>query len=254
MYSGIYTITSPSGSRYVGSAVNFVARERQHFSLLRNGKHYNKGLQRACKKYGIENLVFRKLLICSIENLIFFEQRAIDILRPKYNACPIAGSPLGRNHSIESKAKNAAAHLGRRQTPEQKIECSRRMMGNLHGVGHSPSPETRMKLSIASSGPRRFMQEERRELAELYRAGAGLLALCALKKTDHRTIRRALVAEGVQIRAQGENGPISDETRAKYSAAGRKKHSEETKKLMSEAALRREAKKRQARAQSNNQS
>jgi group I intron endonuclease len=103
--SGIYTITAPSGKQYVGSAVNFVGRWHKHRLLLRKGIHNNSRLQAAANKYGVEKLVFSKLLVCRLEDLVMFEQRAIDILKPRYNLCPTAGSFLGYVHTDKTRAK-----------------------------------------------------------------------------------------------------------------------------------------------------
>ena len=50
---GVYAIRhTPSGRMYVGSSVNVAARQRQHFSDLRHGRHPNIYLQRSFKKHG----------------------------------------------------------------------------------------------------------------------------------------------------------------------------------------------------------
>ena len=126
MISGIYTITSPSGNFYVGSSIVFGLRWADHLKQLRRGDHHNPQLQRAFNKYGESGLVFKKLLICKPEDLLFYEQRAIDILKPRYNANPIATSNLGRKfgpRSTEAKLKTSIALKGRKRnpTPEQAL-------------------------------------------------------------------------------------------------------------------------------------
>src|SRR3974390_1468918 len=114
MAAGIYAIASPSGGRYVGSAVDLSARWRVHRHLLSKGRHHNVALQRAWNKRGESGLSFLVLLICRKEDLLFYEQLLIDGLTPRYNRCRIAGSQLGQKHSKESNEKNAAAHRGRK--------------------------------------------------------------------------------------------------------------------------------------------
>ena len=152
MKSGIYTITAPSGGQYVGSAVDIGSRWRQHRHDLKREKHCNRGLQRASRKYGFDRLVFSKLIICNPLDLIMFEQRAIDVLRPRYNACLVAGSQLGRSHSAESNAKNAASHRGRTLTPEHKAKISLSLLGNQRVKGRTMPMETRAKISAANKG------------------------------------------------------------------------------------------------------
>jgi len=230
MNSGIYTITSPSGNKYVGSAVNFKARWRQHRHELRRGTHFNNGLQRASSKYGIENLSFKPILVCAVGDLLFFEQRAIDILKPQYNACRTAGSQLGRKHRPESNAKNAAAHRGRKQSMEQRLATSKRLLGNKNNLGRKSSLETRAKQSASLKGKRppdcfeaRATEMQKRQLAAEYTSGAGLVDLASKHGTDHRIMRRVLVEEGVVIRdAKFRPGQTwLPEVRAKQSTKGK---------------------------------
>ena len=94
--SGIYIIrNTANGNEYVGSAVSIARRWGVHKHHLRNGKHHCAHLQRAWDKYGEDAFAFVRLLLCPRDMLIFFEQRAIDILEPTYNSARIAGSSLG---------------------------------------------------------------------------------------------------------------------------------------------------------------
>src|ERR1700692_287526 len=95
MNTGIYAITSPSGKCYVGSSVDIKKRWQRHRRELKQRIHFNPKLQSAYNKYGEENIVFTMLLVCSREDLIMYEQRAIDTIKPHYNAAKIAGSTLG---------------------------------------------------------------------------------------------------------------------------------------------------------------
>lgn len=205
MPSGIYKITSPSGAIYVGSAVDLGSRWRVHRHLLRKGTHHNPGLQRAAAKYGIESLEFWVLLVCPVENLIFFEQRVINAFAPRYNACRTAGSQLGRRHSAASNEKNAAAHRGKGKSAKERAAISARMKGNTIMVGRSLSALTRAKLSAIGTGrvSRIFSDDDCSRMAQEYRDGTGLLDLVSEFRADHRTIRRTLVASGVAIRPRG---------------------------------------------------
>jgi len=145
--SGIYTITSPSGKQYVGSAVNIDIRCNRHKRLLRTGEHYNRVLQNAANKYGVESLVFSRLLICRIEDLVIFEQRSIDILKPSYNICLMAGSMLGYKHTNESRKRMSedVRRSDNAKRPENRakiIEALRR-------------PEVRIKVSGDNSPMKR---------------------------------------------------------------------------------------------------
>ncbi|BAM29102.1 homing endonuclease [Xanthomonas phage CP1] len=123
--SGIYAVTSPSGKRYIGSAVNIGKRWSKHRSVLAKGKHHCVPLQRAHNKYG-EALVYTVLILCSKEELITQEQLHMD-MQPEgslYNSSPTAGSSLGIRHSDETRARMAAASKGRTHSDEAKAKMS----------------------------------------------------------------------------------------------------------------------------------
>lgn len=147
MNSGIYEIVSPSGKRYIGSAVNIARRWRQHRSDLRLGRHGSQALQRAFRKYGESNLTYRILISCDPKHCIFFEERAINHLHPDYNSSPHAGSRLGIRSSLESRVKMSQSALGRLASPETRAkmaEAQRRRRST-----SQVSAETRRKLSLA---------------------------------------------------------------------------------------------------------
>lgn len=185
MRSGIYEIVNlTNGAKYVGSTVDFVKRRNEHICKLRKRKHPNRFLQSAWNKYGSVSFAFRRLIICSKEHLLFFEQRAFDVIRPEYNLCQVAGNTLGRKLSAQTKQKISDANRGRvmprnavergaetrtgrplspehratllgnkralgtKHTDEWKAENSRRMTG----VPRPKSPEQRAKISQALKG------------------------------------------------------------------------------------------------------
>lgn len=118
--SGIYTISSPSGKLYIGSAINLARRKIQHFHGLRNKVHANSILQKAFNKYGEENLIFKEIIHCSVANLLLYEQIAIDAFEPAYNIAKIAGSSLGIKRSESTKMKLSLAKTGVPRTEQAK--------------------------------------------------------------------------------------------------------------------------------------
>lgn len=115
MTSGVYTIETPTGRQYVGSAVNFAARFRVHRHHLRAGTHPNAILQAAWNKYG-EALVFSPILFCSREQVVLYEQIAIDALNPVMNVLKVAGNSYGYRHTQATKSK---FHLRKKATPHR---------------------------------------------------------------------------------------------------------------------------------------
>jgi group I intron endonuclease len=164
--TGIYTITSPSGNFYVGSAVSFKKRWRIHLLHLRRGTHHSKPLQNAFNKYGESGMRFDKVALCPVTDLIAIEQRFIDALSPRYNVAPRAGSVLGMKRapfSAEHRAAISAAHKGMKHAPR--------------------SAEVRAKMAEARRG-KKFTPEQR-EACRVWQLG----------KTINDTQRAALAAE-----------------------------------------------------------
>lgn len=160
--TGIYAITSSSGKQYVGSSKDLKARWRIHRTDLRAGNHHNTPLQGAFNLYGEEALIFSVLLYCDAHDLLMYEQRAIDVLKPEYNICKTAGNRLGVKHRPETVAKYAAALRGRkwstehrekmmqlRQTPEHIAAMK---LANEKKRGRKLSDEHKAKLSAATKG------------------------------------------------------------------------------------------------------
>lgn len=166
--TGIYSITSPSGKQYIGSAASFRRRWTKHLHDLRVGKHHNKPLLSAYRKYGESALKFEKIALCAVSDLLRLEQCFIDLLGPAYNVSPIAGSTLGVKLgplSDEHKRKIAQGHKGRKLSDDQRAYLAERLRGRkmpeahkewlsqkLSGIGNhffgkKHSPETIVKMS-----------------------------------------------------------------------------------------------------------
>lgn len=166
MNTGIYQITNlQNGKCYVGSAVSFSKRWKEHLRQLYNGDHHSTVMQRAWNKYGEAAFEFKKLFVCAKADLIWFEQRAIDALKPAYNICKVAGSVLGYRHTDEAKAaaaERATGNTNRRGRKEPAEVCARISAGRKgKGLGRVFSEETKEKIAAAQRG--RTLSEERKE-------------------------------------------------------------------------------------------
>lgn len=142
MQSGIYAITCiPTGKVYIGSAISFRNRFKSHLSKLRMNGHHSPYLQQSWNKYGEANFTFEVVsLVPNKADLIAEEQLEIDRRKSAdrefgFNVCPIAGSPMGRKASQETKDK-----------------LRQLMLGNKYLLGHVPTEETLEKLRIARAG------------------------------------------------------------------------------------------------------
>ena len=158
--TGIYILENLlNGNIYVGSSKNLNRRKAQHLCALRNDYHHNLHLQSAFNKYGEENFVYRVLIICDVENLLFFEQLLLDKYKPQYNKREIAESNYGYKHSKEARKNMSDAHIGNKN-PHNK-EWREKMSKILKG--RPLSKEHRNKLSsarLASSKVRNMYKDE----------------------------------------------------------------------------------------------
>ena len=81
----------------------------------------------ALLKYGYSQFSLEILEYCDRKDTIKREQHYIDLLKPKYNLSPTAGSNLGYKHTEQTKAAVSAASLGKARPegsgrPSQRIE------------------------------------------------------------------------------------------------------------------------------------
>lgn len=148
--SGIYIIRNSINDKiYIGSAVLFSRRQRQHLHDLRRGKHKSPHLQHHFDKYGESSLTFSILEICPIAELITKEQSYLDTHQPfkeqGFNTSQIAGCTMGYKHTEESKAKMSAAKVGKKP-PKAATENARK-----YWLGRKHSPETYEKMRRAQA-------------------------------------------------------------------------------------------------------
>lgn len=171
MITGIYQITNiHNGKSYVGSAVRFHSRWRLHKTQLNAGKHHSRVMQRAWDKYGEAAFEFKKLLVCAKGDLLWFEQRAFDVLKPAYNVCKVAGSVIGYRHTDAFKAEASARAKGNTHRRGQKIseEAKQRISEARKGkgLGRVFSDDTKAKMSEALRG-RKISEEQKEHLRKL---------------------------------------------------------------------------------------
>lgn len=145
--SGIYKIINLINNQvYIGSSCNLKHREYTHFNSLTKNKHFNKHLQRAANKYGIENFKFKIIKNCKEDNLLKIEQFYLNKLKPHYNIRIEANSNRGLKLSEEHKKKIGIKSSQRVQTLEEKIKRANSRRGK------KLSTESKYRMSIAKKG------------------------------------------------------------------------------------------------------
>ena len=126
--TGVYQIVNQiNNKRYIGSSIDLKERIKTHFRMLKRNKHHSMHLQKSYNKYGGENFVFDILLFCDKENLIFYEQRAIDSYdfnKELYNRRTKAEINIGLKHSEETKRKMSKINIGKKASKETKKKIS----------------------------------------------------------------------------------------------------------------------------------
>lgn len=213
----IYQITNTvTGDFYIGSSDNFQRRKRAHYSVLARNVHFNCYLQLDWNKYGEQLFEFSTILLCDIENKLYYEQVLIDELKPTYNIARCTTATFqGLHHTEETKRKIGEA---------QKGELN-------HNFGKHPSETTRSKISEAGKG--RVVSKETRAKLSAMRKGESNYNF-GKHPSDETRLKMGLAQKGRHHTA---------ETRTKISMANRgelgnnfgKHHSEETKRKIGEA-------------------
>lgn len=195
---GVYHIVNTAnGKRYVGSAVDFDKRWALHRLSLRKNTHHAKALQRAWNKYGEDRFSFAPLFVCESKDLLFYEQRALDILVPEYNSARVAGSTLGLKHSVEARANMSAGQKGKKFSEEHRAKLSEKLRGR------RMSEESK----TAMSEKRRGIKQSPENVEKNRKGHIGL---------RHSEETKAKISAIVRARP-----PITEETRARIVSAAK---------------------------------
>lgn len=222
--SGIYQIRNlVNGKRYIGSAVSFASRWRQHRCELGKGRH-NPHLQNAWLKYGEAAFVFEIIeAVADAAQLIAREQHYFDTLQPEYNVAKIAGSNFGIRWAEDVKVKMRAAskavwerpghrqrmsdaHMGQQCSAEQRKKMSEALRGRKLSVSHA--------AIVAKNNGERNRSESHRQIMSAFWKGR--------PKTPEQIAKMAASKTGMPAHNKGK--PASDEQKAKQSAAMKAKY------------------------------
>jgi len=202
--TGIYKITNLlNGNFYIGSAASkggFKSRWYKHLFLLKNKNHHSKHLQSAWDKYGKNSFVFEIIEIIENRNsIIIREQYYLDTLKPEYNTCKIAGSPLGVKHTDETRLKMSKRKMGIHLSEEHKKNIG---LGNIGKIvsektrtklrNKIKTKEAKLKISKANSGEKHGMSKltisEVKSIREEYLNNVNLKTLSEKYKLSNATI------------------------------------------------------------------
>lgn len=124
--------------------MDMAARFSHHKSQLNRNTHRNPYLNRSWRLHGPDKFEFRVLFICDPGTRLLFEERAIQVLKPKFNIRTISDGRLG--FSDETRQKISDYHKGRPLSEEHKRAISIGQKGRVFSEQH------RQNLSAAMKG------------------------------------------------------------------------------------------------------
>lgn len=184
--SGIYIIKNSINNKvYIGSAIIFSRRFRQHKHLILSKKHNSKHLNHHVSKYGIESLSFGLLEVCAAGELLQREQYYLDLYDPfkgnGFNTSRIAGFTIGYKHTDASRSVMSEKKKGKKP-PANATENARK-----YWSGRKHSPETYVKM-IAAQANKTYDEAARKNMS---------LAHLGKKQSQETKDKRAAALRGV---------------------------------------------------------
>lgn len=149
---GIYCwFNKVNGKFYIGSGDPLYGRLRDYYQDWYYSTRANLYIIRALSKYSMFNFSLVILEYTTSDQLIACEQKWIDLLKPEYNLCPVAGSSKGYTHTDESLEKMRKATLGRTHTSEvRQLMRESRIGVNNSFYGKKHSEETIASFRLAA--------------------------------------------------------------------------------------------------------
>ena len=164
---GVYQIRNTvNGKRYIGSAVDFKRRFRNHRNRANKGTHHSIHFQSAWNKHGAKAFQFEILVVCPRNEILIHEQAIIDRELPEYNIAKIVSAPmLGMTHGPEAREKIAASKRGKKRPPEMVAATAEKIRGRPSpNKGRKMTPEQNARNAAAQRG-KQLTPEHRRNIS-----------------------------------------------------------------------------------------
>lgn len=152
---GIYGFRNIATDKwYIGQSINVHKRKTNHLCKLRAGIHYNPHLQSAFVMYGEDAFNFHILQECEPEELDRLENVWIGRFRATHKefGYNLKSGGFLTKFSEESRRKMSLSKLGKKHTAQHRAKNAARMMGKKHALGYKHTPEHRDKNRKAHLG------------------------------------------------------------------------------------------------------
>lgn len=226
---GIYAISTPNGSTYIGSSCDIRRRWYDHRSAMKHQRSKSPALDRAFIKHG-ENLVWKVIEECSRAELLDREQFYIDTMLPRLNASKNARfainslrkqSPSFDRMLRSAYAKRDSSRSRPVQAEDGRIFVSVQEASRVLGIRAGGITTICQTQNRRGDGLRmRYLDEEWREeisLADRVRAAQIKSAASGRGRivSAETRLKKSLATKGV---------PWSDARRARFIAKGQTKH------------------------------
>jgi group I intron endonuclease len=154
-------VNNINNKSYIGSAKCLKDRLSVYYSINGLNNRLKKGrsaIHSAILKYGYDNFKLEILEYCEQDILISREQFYLNLLKPEYNICKIAGSTSGKVHSRSTREKIANSvkgknHplYGKHHTFETRKALSVKFLNRVH-IMPKMRLETKLRLSLVTIG------------------------------------------------------------------------------------------------------
>jgi len=209
MISGIYAIENKmNGDCYIGSSKNITERFATHKRLLKTNKHHSAHLQNAWNYYNQKDFEFKTLIICDIDNLLYYEQRCIDNLNHEYNISLVAGK-VDMTDSVRNKI--STANKGKKRTEDLKLKLSQSRKGVKFSEEHKRKISESLKIRMSSEEEKEKVRQRNRSRVWTDEAKRNMSEINTGKTIDKET--RDKISNSLLGRV------FSDESKAKMSLA-----------------------------------
>jgi group I intron endonuclease len=199
--SGIYSIISPSSKTYIGQSTNIEKRIQQHQSMLRRGTHTNSRLQGACNKYGLANLIFSIVELCSANQLDAREQWWIDNSNTQYN--------MSRSATNCMKDPTIAAKVSKTKRCRSHITSEQMRTRWMDPVFKSSMAE-KSKVRWENQAYRKHLSEKRKEMWENPGFKEKITAVRASSKAVQAAIEKLVAVHRVRTRTESYKQKMRD--------------------------------------------